>query len=95
MRTPPPEPAAGPGDVGQGHGARGGVGPFAYGLSGFSTVLTDLAGGEGVIGIHGTDDPSATGRRVSTGCIRLPNDVVTRLVEEVGLPLGTPVTIRG
>ncbi|WP_380167031.1 L,D-transpeptidase family protein [Jannaschia sp. R86511] len=69
-------------------------GPYAYGLSGFSTVLTEFNGGEGVIGIHGTDRPDLVGTDVSSGCIRLPNDVITRLVEEVGLPLGTPVTIR-
>lgn len=68
-------------------------GPYAYGLSGFSTVLSDFAGGDGVIGIHGTNAPELVGTDVSSGCIRLPNDVITALVEEVGLPLGTPVTI--
>lgn len=68
-------------------------GPYAYGLSGFSTVLTEFAGGEGVIGIHGTNRPELVGTDVSSGCIRLPNDVITALVEDVGLPLGTPVTI--
>lgn len=68
-------------------------GPYAYGLSGFSTVLESFAGGDGVIGIHGTDQPHLLGRDVSHGCIRLRNDVVVRLVEEIGLPLGTPVLI--
>lgn len=68
-------------------------GPYAYGLSGFSNVLTDFAGGDGVIGIHGTDRPDLVGTDVSSGCIRLSNDVITALVEEIGLPLGTPVTI--
>lgn len=69
-------------------------GPYAYGLSGFSNVLSEFAGGEGVIGIHGTNEPDLIGTDASSGCIRLPNDVVTRLVEEIGLPLGTPVSIR-
>lgn len=69
-------------------------GPYAYGLSGFSNVLTEFAGGEGVIGLHGTNDPSSVGRSVSNGCIRLANATITRLVEEVGLPLGTPVVVR-
>ena len=69
-------------------------GPYAYGLSGFSNVLTEFAGGEGVIGLHGTNDPSSVGRSVSNGCIRLTNATITRLVEEVGLPLGTPVVVR-
>ena len=71
----------------------GSYGPYAYGLSGFSEELSTFAGGEGVIGLHGTDRPSSVGRDVSHGCIRLHNRAITRLVEEVGLPLGTPVVI--
>ncbi|HVE95278.1 MAG TPA: L,D-transpeptidase [Acidimicrobiales bacterium] len=69
----------------------GPYGPFAYGLSGFSNVLTSFAGGEGVVGIHGTDDPSALGKDVSKGCIRMSNEGITRLAEI--LPLGVPVEI--
>ncbi|WP_229054943.1 L,D-transpeptidase [Aeromicrobium sp. Leaf350] len=69
-------------------------GPYAYGLSGFSNVLTEFAGGEGVIGVHGTNQPELVGTDASSGCIRLPNDQITELVERIGLPLGTPVTIR-
>lgn len=70
----------------------GGIyGPYAYGLSGFSNVLTKFAGGEGVIGIHGTNDESTIGKDVSKGCIRLRNADITRLVAL--LPLGTPVRI--
>lgn len=70
----------------------GGVyGPYAFGLSGFSDVHLDFAGGEGVIGIHGTNDPSSIGNRVSNGCIRMANDVIEELASR--LPLGTPVTI--
>ena len=61
-------------------------GPFAFGLSGFSDVHMDFAGGEGVIGIHGTNDPASIGTRVSNGCIRVPNDVITDLAAR--LPLG-------
>lgn len=66
-------------------------GPFALGLSGHSDVLTEFAGGDGQIGIHGTNDPSSIGRATSHGCVRVPNDVVTALNDLV--PLGTPVTI--
>ena len=71
----------------------GPYGAYAYGLSGFSNELTSFAGGEGVIGIHGTDRPDLVGQDVSSGCIRLTDDVVTRLVEDVQLPLGTPVAV--
>jgi lipoprotein-anchoring transpeptidase ErfK/SrfK len=69
----------------------GPYGPFAFGLSGYSEVLETFQGGEGVIGIHGTDDASAIGSEVSHGCIRVDNDVITGLSETV--PLGTPVSI--
>lgn len=66
-------------------------GPYAYGLSGFSNVLTSFGGGEGVIGIHGTNDESVIGTDVSHGCIRLRNADITYLAKR--LPLGTPVRI--
>lgn len=68
-------------------------GPYAYGLSGFSNVLDDYAGGTGVIGLHGNEDASSVGRDVSHGCIRLHNEAMTKMVEDIGLPLGTPVVI--
>jgi lipoprotein-anchoring transpeptidase ErfK/SrfK len=66
-------------------------GPYAYGLSGFSNVLKTFGGGEGVIGIHGTSDPSVIGQDVSHGCIRMRNADITYLAKL--LPLGTPVRI--
>ena len=68
-------------------------GSFAYGLSGYSPVLESFAGGQGVIGIHGTNEPASVGTDASHGCIRMYNEDVTRLVEEFGIPLGTPVEI--
>lgn len=69
----------------------GAYGPYAYGLSGFSNVLHDYANGDGVIGLHGTNDPAGVGKDVSHGCIRLRNADITALVKV--LPLGTPVRI--
>lgn len=69
----------------------GAYGPFALGLSGRSEVLTEFAGGDGQIGIHGTNDPASIGAAVSHGCVRVPNDVVATLSDM--LPLGTPVTV--
>jgi lipoprotein-anchoring transpeptidase ErfK/SrfK len=71
----------------------GGVyGPYAFGLSAHSNVLHEFAGGNGEIGIHGTNEPWAVGTNVSHGCIRVYNRVITRLAHE--LPLGTPVRIE-
>jgi lipoprotein-anchoring transpeptidase ErfK/SrfK len=66
-------------------------GAFAFGLSGYSNVIRDWVGG-GIVGIHGTNDPSSVGRRVSHGCIRMRNTDIRALVRI--LPLGTPVMIR-
>jgi L,D-transpeptidase ErfK/SrfK len=41
--------------------------------------------------IHGTNDPKSIGRRVSHGCIRLPNDMLSFLWKEVAV--GTEVYI--
>ena len=57
----------------------GAYGPYAYGLSGFSNVLDDFNGGDGVIGIHGTNEPEAIGTDVSHGCIRVDNDTITQM----------------
>jgi hypothetical protein len=71
---------------------RGSVyGAYAYGLSAYSSVIRDWAGG-GIVGLHGTNDPSSIGRRVSHGCIRMRNAHIRALARI--LPLGTLVTIR-
>lgn len=70
----------------------GPYGPYAFGLSGFSNVITDDDRfGDGVIGIHGTNRPELVGTDVSHGCIRLRNPDIVALASM--LPLGTPVEI--
>ena len=65
-------------------------GAYAYGLSAYSDALTNWAGG-GIIGLHGTNDPSSIGRRESHGCIRMLNRDIEHLTKI--LPLGTPIEI--
>ncbi len=67
-------------------------GPFAFGLSGHSETLSEFGGGDGQVGIHGTNQPSSIGNAVSHGCVRVPNDIVVQLAHS--LPLGTPVSIH-
>jgi len=69
----------------------GPYGPYAYSLSGYSEVLTTFQGGDAIIGLHGTNHPELLGHDVSSGCIRMRNDAITKLAAV--LPLGTPVTI--
>lgn len=71
-----------------------GYGAYAYGLSGFSEVLDSFAGSDGRLGIHGTTDAASIGRDVSSGCVRVSDAVITRLVEDIGLPLGVPVEVH-
>ena len=75
-----------PGDPG------GSYGPFAFGLSAHSERLKTFAGGDGRVGLHGTDQPGLIGSSISHGCIRLRNAAIRRLAKI--LPLGTPVLIR-
>ena len=65
-------------------------GPWAFGTAAYSR-LSDWPGG-GVIGIHGTNQPSLIPGRPSHGCIRVPNWNITRLAKL--MPVGTPVRIR-
>jgi lipoprotein-anchoring transpeptidase ErfK/SrfK len=66
-------------------------GPFAFGLSGHSDVLTSFNGGDGELGLHGNNDASVLGQDITHGCIRMANDEITKLA--LLLPLGTPVEI--
>lgn len=77
MRTPDPN---------------GAYGPYAFNLSAHSRVFFHFAGGDGVVAIHGTNEPSLLGQSASHGCIRVSNAVIRRLAHV--LPLGTPVVIR-
>jgi lipoprotein-anchoring transpeptidase ErfK/SrfK len=70
---------------------QGAYGPYIFGLALFSNAYAVFNGGDAQIGIHGQDEPWSVGHSVSNGCIRLGNDVITRLAGL--LPLGTPVTI--
>ncbi|HKY15000.1 MAG TPA: L,D-transpeptidase [Microthrixaceae bacterium] len=70
----------------------GAYGPFVLPVSAFSQAMDQFAEGAPMIALHGTNHPELVGTSRSNGCIRLPNDMITRLRNE--LPLGTPVDIR-
>ncbi|WP_017572877.1 L,D-transpeptidase [Nocardiopsis halotolerans] len=69
----------------------GPYGVYAFGLSGFSETLETFAGGPGQLAVHGTNDEDALGRQVSHGCVRVSNEDITWMAEN--LPIGTPVEI--
>ena len=66
-------------------------GRFAYGLSGSSTTFEALTAGSGVVAIHGTPEESQLGGEAPQGAIAVGDDILTRFIETIGLPLGTPV----
>lgn len=70
---------------------KGPYGPYAFAISGYSETIFDFNGGPGIIGVHGTNDPSGLGTEVSFGCVRVSNDVIEYMAKT--LPLGTPVEI--
>lgn len=75
-----------------GYGSAGSIyGPLAFGTSARSAQLTDWPGG-GVVGIHGTNEPSLIPGRISHGCVRMRNRDILRLARL--MPVGTPLTIR-
>lgn len=78
-------------DVVRAKNPKGFYGPYALGLSAHSNVYSSFEGGNGQVGIHGTNLPKAIGSDVSHGCVRVRNAVITRLARS--LPVGTPVTI--
>ena len=54
-------------------------GRFAIGISADSLELSEFGGGDGQIGIHGTNQPSSIGKNVSHGCVRVPNEIAVEL----------------
>ena len=70
---------------------RGPFGPVVLAVSAFSNVLQGWAEG-GPIAIHGTNAPWTIGRAASHGCIRVPNETLTRLYAATAG--GTPVVIH-
>ena len=69
-------------------------GAYAYGLNGYSDdpTVREQFGGNGQLGLHGTNQPELLGTNVSNGCIRMSNDAITELAGV--LPLGTPVYVH-
>jgi len=69
----------------------GAYGPYALGTSAFSNTYYSFEGGPGQIGIHGTNQPWVVGSYASHGCIRLYNNDITTLAQQI-VP-GTPIEI--
>jgi lipoprotein-anchoring transpeptidase ErfK/SrfK len=66
-------------------------GPYAFSLSAFSNVFSDWPFG-GIVGLHGTNDPSTVGHPVTHGCLRVQNADIIELANLI--PVGTPIDIQ-
>ncbi len=70
----------------------GGVyGPYILATSARSDAFEFFNGGEPIVALHGTNQPGLIGSAASNGCVRLPNDIATRLASLT--PIGTPVYV--
>lgn len=67
-------------------------GPYIFGLSAHSDVFTEFDGGDGQVGIHGTNAPYLMGTASSNGCVRLDNASISKIAPVV--PPGSPVRIH-
>jgi hypothetical protein len=65
-------------------------GPYAFATSDYST-LTEWPGG-GIVGLHGTNEPSLVPGDPSHGCIRLHNSDILKLKRLVAI--GTPIRVK-
>jgi lipoprotein-anchoring transpeptidase ErfK/SrfK len=72
---------------------RGAYGPYVFGLSAHSNVFESFGGGDGLVGLHGTNEAGSVGRSASHGCLRLGNAAIANLASS--LPVGTPIVIVG
>jgi hypothetical protein len=66
---------------------------YVYGLAGAPNSEQDFADGARVVALHVVADPATLGKDAPTGSLGVQNDVLARLYEDIGLPLGTPVEI--
>lgn len=67
-------------------------GDWVLSIAAFSESLgTFGGGGMPKLALHGTNQPELMGQYVSSGCVRIPNDVVSFIAETV--PVGTVVDI--
>lgn len=66
---------------------------YTYGLAGAANSPQEFADGRGVLAIHAVADRATLGHDAPFGAIGMDPEVLSRLYENIGLPLGTPVEI--
>ena len=66
------------------------LGPWAFETSAYAAISDWPQGG--IVGLHGTSEPSSIGHEASHGCLRVYNSVILKLKRLVGP--GTPLLIK-
>ena len=66
-------------------------GDWILSIAAYSEALGTFGGGLPKLALHGTNQPELMGQNVSSGCIRVPNEVINFIAESV--PVGTIVDI--
>lgn len=66
-------------------------GDWVLSIAAFSEALGTFGGGMPKLALHGTNQPELMGQYVSSGCVRVPNEVISFIAESV--PVGTVVDI--
>jgi lipoprotein-anchoring transpeptidase ErfK/SrfK len=66
-------------------------GSWVLATNGYSESLDTFNDGLPVIAFHGTNQPELVGTKASNGCVRMTNEVVSKLAD--ALPAGTPIDI--
>ena len=66
-------------------------GDWILSIAAYSEALGTFGGGLPKLALHGTDSPALMGQAVSSGCVRVPNEVISFIAESV--PVGTIVDI--
>jgi len=72
-------------------GPSGAYGPWLLSLGVFSNAHNTFGGGLPKVALHGTNNPGLMGQYASNGCIRVENDAITWIYNNV--PVGTYVAI--
>jgi lipoprotein-anchoring transpeptidase ErfK/SrfK len=68
-----------------------GYGSWILSLAGYSQELEWFDGGLPKLALHGTNAPELVGQEISSGCVRLPNEIIELLATTI--PVGTVVEI--
>lgn len=66
-------------------------GAYILATNGYSETLDTFDGGLPQIAFHGTNQPELLGTKASNGCVRMSNEAVTRIAQNV--PAGAPIEI--